>query len=93
VFDDSLYYEYKVYRTPYLIPELSHNELIMREKNLLYIKKKRGNLAISPSGGGEGNRTPVQTQPPKAFYMLIPALIVGRRPGPDKPTSSLAEWS
>ncbi len=61
VFDNSLYYEDKVYRTPYLIPELSHNELIMREKNLLYIEKKRGNLAISSSGGGEGNRTPVQT--------------------------------
>ena len=26
------YYDNKVYRTPYLIPELSHNELIMREK-------------------------------------------------------------
>lgn len=32
VFDNSLYYENKVYRTPYLIPELGHNELIMREK-------------------------------------------------------------
>ena len=41
VFDNSLYYENKVYGTPYLIPELSHNELIMREKNLLYIKKRR----------------------------------------------------
>ena len=90
VFDNSLYYQDKVYRTPYLIPELSHNELIMREKNLLYIEKKRDFLAKIPSGGGEGTRTPVQTQPPKAFYMLIPALLVGRRPGPDKPTSSLA---
>jgi site-specific DNA recombinase len=61
VFDNSLYYENKVYRTPYMIPELSHNELIMKEKNLLIWEKKRGNFAISPSGGGEGIRTPVQT--------------------------------
>ncbi len=43
--------------------------------------------------GGEGNRTPVQTYSPKAFYMLIPALIVGKRQGPDKPIVSLAGWS
>jgi site-specific DNA recombinase len=61
VFDNSLYYENKVYRTPYLIPELGHNELIMRDKNLLIWGKKRGNLAISSSGGAEGTRTPVQT--------------------------------
>ena len=61
VFDNSLYYENNIYRTPYLIPEFAHNELIMREKNLLIWEKKRGNFAISPSGGGEGIRTPVQT--------------------------------
>ena len=35
VFDNSLYYENKVYRTPFIIPEFTHNKLIMREKNLL----------------------------------------------------------
>ena len=45
------------------------------------------------SGGAEGTRTPVQTQPPKAFYMLIPALIVGKRMEPDTPIISLAVWS
>jgi hypothetical protein len=40
VFDNSLYYENKVYRTPYLIPEFGHNELIMREKNLRIWEKK-----------------------------------------------------
>jgi hypothetical protein len=30
------------------------------------------------SRGGEGNRTPVQAYPSKAFYMLITALIVGK---------------
>jgi hypothetical protein len=54
VFEHSLYYENRVHRTPYMIPELSHNKLIMREKNLLIWDKKRGNLPISPSGGGEG---------------------------------------
>ena len=43
--------------------------------------------------GGEGIRTPVQTYSPKAFYMLIPALIVGKQQGLDKPIVSLAEWS
>jgi site-specific DNA recombinase len=154
VFDNSLYFEDHIYRTPYLIPELAHNELKMREKNLLYIEKKRENRMILSSGGGEGIacgdpwwgsptsipfelsggfqppsffvlrirserarlvcckqktrneaagskdtcggegiRTPVQTYSPKAFYMLIPALIVGKQQEPDKPIISLAGWS
>ena len=40
-------------------------------------------------GAGE-SRTPVQTYPPKAFYMLIPALFVGNQPGQDKPTVSVS---
>jgi len=44
-------------------------------------------------GGGEGIRTPVQTYSPKAFYMLIPALIVGEQQEPDTPIAPLAEWS
>ena len=43
--------------------------------------------------GGEGSRTPVQTSSPKAFYMLIPALIVGKQQEPDTPIVSLAGWS
>ena len=43
--------------------------------------------------GAEGSRTPVQTYPSKAFYMLILALIVGKRVEPDKPIASLAVWS
>jgi hypothetical protein len=93
VFDNSLYFEDHIYRTPYLIPELAHNELKMREKTLLYIEKKRENRMILSSGGGEGIRTPVQTYSPKAFYMLIPALIVGKQQEPDKPIVSLAGWS
>lgn len=78
---------------PYLIPELAHNELKMKEKGLLTIIKKGDSRQRIPSGGGEGNRTPVQTYSPKAFYMLIPALIVGRRQEPDTPIVTLAGCS
>jgi site-specific DNA recombinase len=93
VFDNSLYYQDRIYRTPYLIPELAHNALIMKEKHLLILNKKGDSLSKIPSSGAEGSRTPVQTSPPKAFYMLIPALIVGKQPEPDTPIVSLAEWS
>lgn len=89
-FDDRLYYQDNVYRTPYIIPELAHNELILKDKGLLIIDKKGGNFAISPLSGGEGSRTPVQTSSPKAFYMLILAIIVGKRQEPDTPIVSLA---
>jgi hypothetical protein len=44
-------------------------------------------------GGAEGIRTPVQTYSVKAFYMFIPALIVGKQQEPDTPIVSLAGWS
>ena len=93
VFDNSLFYQDKVYRTPYLIPELAHNELKMKEKGLLLLIKKGDSHTKIPSGGGEGIRTPVQTYSPKAFYMLIPALFVGKQQEPDTPIVSLAGWS
>lgn len=40
VFDNSLWYEDRVYRTPYIIPEFAHNELIMRERRLFSGKRK-----------------------------------------------------
>jgi hypothetical protein len=40
--------------------------------------------------GAAGSRTLVQTNSPNAFYMLIPALIVGKQQEPDKPIVSLA---
>lgn len=57
VFDCSLYYKEGVYRTPYLMPTFSHNALILREKRLLFIDEKGGNLSVSPSGGAAGSRT------------------------------------
>ena len=47
--------------------------------------------ATAGVGGGEGNRTPVQTYPSKAFYMLISSLIVGLIQGMNKPILTLAE--
>jgi hypothetical protein len=55
VFDCSLYYKKGVYRTPYLISTFSHNALILKEKQLLVIDEKGGNLSVSPSGGAEGS--------------------------------------
>ncbi len=43
--------------------------------------------------GAEGTRTPVQTSPPLAFYMLISLLFVGREQETNKPTPNLAGWS
>jgi len=65
----------------------------MRQKRLLIINKKGDFREKIPLSGAEGSRTPVQTSSPKAFYMLIPALIVGRQQEPDKPIVSLAGWS
>ena len=64
VFDCSLYYQEGVYRTPYLMSTFSHNTLILKEKQLLIIDEKGGNLSVSPSGGAAGSRTLVQTHSP-----------------------------
>ncbi len=57
-FDNSLYYQNGVYRTPTMIEELSHNSLIMKEKGLLIYEKKRGNFEAPPLSGERGIRTP-----------------------------------
>jgi len=54
VFDSSLYYKEDVYRTSYLMSIFTHNELILNEKRLLIIDKKRGNSTNFPSGGAGG---------------------------------------
>ena len=63
------------------------------EENGHLIKKKRDDFSIIPLSGAEGNRTPVQTYPSKAFYMFISLLIVGGTPGMNKPIYHLAVWS
>lgn len=41
-FDQKLYYQNGIYRTPFIIEPLSHNHLIMKNKGLLLYEKKRG---------------------------------------------------
>lgn len=53
-FDNNLYYQNGLYRTPTMIEELSHNYLIMKEKGLLIYEKKRGNCKIPRSAEREG---------------------------------------
>jgi site-specific DNA recombinase len=56
-FDNNLYYQDGIYRTPTMIDELSHNSLVMKGKGLLIYEKKRENLAIPPLSGPDGTRT------------------------------------
>ncbi len=59
-----------------------------------YNIKKEANWPLFYLGCGAGGiRTHVQTYSPKAFYMLILELIVGKRQEPNKPTISVAGWS
>ena len=53
VFDSKLYYQSGSYRTPYIMNIFSHNTLILKEKNLLFIDEKRDSLARIPLGGAE----------------------------------------
>jgi site-specific DNA recombinase len=57
VFDSKLYYQDKVYRTPYIIPILNHNTLILKEKQLLVLDEKRGAAEQFPLSRAYGNRT------------------------------------
>ncbi len=58
VFDNNLYYQDGIYRTPTMMDMLSHNSLLMKEKGYLIYEKKRDNLTIIPSSGERGIRTP-----------------------------------
>lgn len=78
VFDSGLYYQNDLYRTTYLMQIFHHNLLILKEKKLLELDQNKKTGYEIRSGGGDRIRTGVQTYSPKAFYMLIPALIVGK---------------
>ncbi len=41
VFDSQLYFKDQVYRTPYIMPGLNHNTLILKQKELLVLDEKR----------------------------------------------------
>jgi site-specific DNA recombinase len=59
-FDDNLYYQNGMYRTPTMLSFLTHNAQIMRDKRLLDYEKKTGKRQVFPSSGAEGVRTLVQ---------------------------------
>jgi len=67
-----------------------------RHSGSIKIEKPAGlagfSILCKISGAG-GSRTPVQTYPPKAFYMFIWLLFVGNEQGTGKPIHSLAGCS
>ncbi len=58
VFDNNLYYQDGIYRTPTMMEMFSHNSLLMKEKGCLVYEKKRDDFSIIPSSGELGIRTP-----------------------------------
>lgn len=48
VFDNSLYYEKRVYRTRYIMPVFSHNAMILKQKQLLEVDTINANGTESP---------------------------------------------
>ena len=84
--------------TPFYVPfSWRHeNKIDYFNDSLLHtLTNKKGTIHFlkmsCPLGGAEGNRTPVQTYSSKAFYMLIPLLLVGDEPEMNKPIHHLAE--
>jgi site-specific DNA recombinase len=61
VFDSRLYYKDATYRTPYIMPILSYNTLILKEKQLLVLDEKRGFSKENPLRWSsiDPNRTPL----------------------------------
>lgn len=56
-FEQNLYYQGGMYRTPTMIDLLAHNAHIMKEKELLVYEKKWGNFEVPPLSGLDGTRT------------------------------------
>jgi len=56
-FDNRLYYQNRVYRTPYILPIFEHNLLVLKEKRLLELDEKKMAGHKIPPGGADGSRT------------------------------------
>ena len=54
VFKGGLTYVGDAFRTPFLHPVLAHNELIIREKGLLFVEQPSQNFGESTGGSGNG---------------------------------------
>ena len=61
MFDSTLNYQNGVYRTRYMLPVFHHNLLILKEKHLLELEENKKTGREVRSGGGDRNRTGVQT--------------------------------
>lgn len=55
VFDNRLYYQNKVYRTPYMMKIFHHDSLILKQKQLLELDEKRDFFEKVPTGGAAGS--------------------------------------
>lgn len=55
VFDNNLYYQEGIYRTPTMMDMFTHNSLQMKEKGYLIYEKKRDDFSIIPSSGERGS--------------------------------------
>ena|ERR1035437_3844548 len=64
VFDNRLYYQNKIYRTPYMMDIFHHNLLILKQEQLLELDEKKGFPEEILTGGAAGSRTLVQTYSP-----------------------------
>lgn len=64
VFDSSLYYQNKIYRTPFMMQIFQSNTLILKEKGLLIYDDKKSKISNPRSSGAERTRTAVQTSLP-----------------------------
>jgi site-specific DNA recombinase len=64
VFDNKLYYQNGLCRTPQIMKIFRYNLLILKEKSLLIVDEKGDFREKVPSGGAERSRTAVQTYLP-----------------------------
>jgi site-specific DNA recombinase len=53
-FDSRLYYRMGAYRTPYIMPLLTHNTLILKQKNLLFYDEQKEICKEIPLSGAHG---------------------------------------
>jgi site-specific DNA recombinase len=61
VFDNNLYYQNGIYRTPTMLDLFAHKYLEMKEKGYLIYDKKGGFRKEIPLSDPTGNRTPVSS--------------------------------
>ncbi len=71
VFDNNLYYQEGIYRTPTMMRMFAHNALKMREKNYLIYEEKEGLHSEIPLSGKGGIRTLEPVTPTTVFPGLL----------------------